>query len=76
MNTGTHGMPALTSPRASFGCVDWYPYDRHPSDAQPEMTRTPEASALAASRATGRALTPAPRPAGLLKGPDDVLIHP
>jgi len=75
MNTGMHGELALTSPQTCFGCVDWYPYYRHPPDVQAEVTRTPGASALAATRSTAGPSAPLCKPAGLLERTDVVLIH-
>jgi hypothetical protein len=75
MNTGMHGTLALPSQPAGFGCVDWYPYYRHPSDVQAEVTRTPGTSALPATRARSRPSIPVRKPAGLLERTDIVLIQ-
>jgi hypothetical protein len=75
MNNGMHGELALSSARACFGCVDWYPYYRHRPGVQAEVMRSPGASALAATRATARPSAPLRKPAGLPKRTDDELIH-
>ena len=73
MGNGMHEAFTLTSLRACYGCVDWYPYYRHPANIPPEAAPRPDTTTEAARRAAGR-------PRALVRRPtliaDRALIRP
>jgi hypothetical protein len=42
MSNGMHERLMLDSLRTSYGCVDWYPYDRHPPGKSPAGASRPD----------------------------------
>ena len=72
MSHGTHERFTLTSPRASYGCVDWYPYDRQSPGIPPAGASRPDPlaryAAGAARRLTGPVHSLPALPAGLDQG--------
>ncbi len=56
MSNGMQERFTLTSLRTSYGCVDWYPYDRQSPGNPPAGASRPESLAR---NSTGAALRPA-----------------